>query len=1047
MTNAVIRYLLLACSLLAALGFTLAALHRLHVDTDIVRSMPGQEQVMRDALEIFENHPVHDQVAVDVDLGRAEPDQLVAVGQALEEKMRASGLFAEVGNRELSSLMPALLVQVSGHLPLLFSEQELQRDVAPRLKPEAVQQRVQELARSFQGMDGIGQAGLAAADPLGLRDLILAKLAPLAPTLHAKFYRGSLISADEQHLLVTARPLQPGSDTDQARLLAQLFQEAEEELLQPYQAQGLQASLTPVGAYRVALDNEEVIRHDVQLALLLSTFGIALLLFFTFPRPFLGLLSLLPSLVGSAAALLVYSFFFDSISILVLGFGGALISITVDFGITYLLLLDRPHITRGREVAQEVRAIGGRVALLTTVGAFLVLGLSGFPMFAELGIFTALGFLGTYLYVMLVFPYIFTELAPGPERPLPLRGLVRWLSSRGWAGAIFAALVFVFLLLFAKPVFHISLQDMSSVRTETRAADSRFTQTWGDVGARVYLMARANDLADLQEANDRLLVRLEEDLAADRIASVFSPSMVFPGPSRSEANQRAWHAFWTPERRAELQKTLAEAGLRSGFAQDAFMPFLAQLEPNYHVARVPVPPAFLRLLSVSQTVGQGGYVQFISLKPGSSYDPAQLFTRYSAETKIFDGPYFAKRLGEILFSTFLKGLALIVALVAFFHLLFSLSLRLTALTLLPPFFAFVCTLGTLKLLGHPLDIPALMLAIVIFGMGDDYSVYTVYGYQWYRSAEHPSYLLVRTTVFMAAASSLIGFGVLCFAEHSLLRSVGLTSVLGIGYSLLGAALLLPPLLKRQFENRPAALAATAPVKSVEQRVLQRYRLLEPYPRIFVRSKLALDPMFRDLPLVLASQQPVRTVYDIGCGFGLPGCWFLEQYPGCRIFGIDPDADRVRVAALATGAEGCIRQGWATDRPFFKECVDHVDMVLLMDMLHYLDDHSLTLCLEHARDSLGHGGLLLIRHSQKPKARRSWRWHLEDKRVRLAGHATFYRPPQELAALAQQLGFAVLMSELTRNDSELAWLLCRLDTPELPGTAGDAVEREQEAKTI
>ena len=54
---------------------------------------------------------------------------------------------------------------------------------------------------------------------------------------------------------------------------------------------------------------------------------------------------------------------------------------------------------------------------------------------------------------------------------------------------------------------------------------------------------------------------------------------------------------------------------------------------------------------------------------------------------------------------------------------------------------------------------------------------------------------------------------------------------------------------------------------------------------------------------------------------------------------------------------------------------------------------------------------------------------------------------ELAALAQQLGFAVLVSKLTRNDSELAWLLCRLDTPELPGTAGDAVEREQEAKTI
>ena len=101
-------------------------------------------------------------------------------------------------------------------------------------------------------------------------------------------------------------------------------------------------------------------------ALLLSTFGIALLLLFTFPRPWLGLLSLVPSLVGTAAALFVYSLIFRSVSILVLGFGGALISITVDYGISYLLLLDRRHETHGKAVARELQSIGGRIALLTT---------------------------------------------------------------------------------------------------------------------------------------------------------------------------------------------------------------------------------------------------------------------------------------------------------------------------------------------------------------------------------------------------------------------------------------------------------------------------------------------------------------------------------------------------------------------------------------------------------------------------------------------------------------------------------------------------------
>lgn len=1020
MKPAATRLLLLAVSVLVAAGLTLGALKRLHVDTDIVRSMPDQERVMRDALEIFANHPVHDRVAVDIALDTPAPDQLVALGQELEARMRASGLFAEVGSQEFGTAMPELLGRIPGYLPFLFSEEELEQKVAPRLGAGAVARRVETLARSLQGMEGIGQAGLVATDPLNLRELVLARLAPLAPGAGARFYRGSILSADGKHLLVSARPRLPGSDTEQARQLARFFEAAEEALRASRHGQSPAPRLNVVGAHRAALDNEEIIRHDVQLALFLSTTGIGLLLFFTFPRPFLGVLALLPSLVGTAAALFVYSLLFDSISILVLGFGGALISITVDFGITYLLLLDRPHATSGREVAHELRMIGGRMALLTTAGAFLVLSGSGFPMFRELGVFTALGFAGTYLYVTLIFPRIFNEMSPGPERPLPLRRLVQWLGTRGWAGALLALLLFCLLLPFARPVFHISLQDMSSVRAATREDEARFSATWSDGGTTVYLMIRAETLPALQRQNDALLQRVEEDMRAGRIHLAFVPSMLFPGPERSSANLAAWHAFWTPERRAHLQRELVGAGEGVGFTRDAFAPFFHLLSAEAMPAPPEPAPALLPLLSIRPADdGQGGYIQFIGLRPDNSYAPAALFERYGDSASIFDGPYFAQRLGEILFATFLRGLALIVAMVVLFHLLFSLNPRLTALTLLPPLFAFVCTLGTLRLIGHPLDIPALMLAIIIFGMGDDYAVYTVYGYQWYRDDKSPSYLLVRTTVFMAAASSLIGFGVLCFAEHSLLRSVGLTSVLGIGYSLIGACLLLPPLLRRHFDAR-ATLPPPAHA-SLHQRIVHRYRLLDPYPRIFVRCKLRLDPMFRDLPTLLPRDAAVHRVYDIGCGFGVPACWFLEYFPGCRVLGLDPDAGRVRVATLATGARGDMHRGLATDRPALAE---PMDVVLLLDMLHYLDGTALAETLALARDCLAPGGLVLIRHSQQPEGRRSWRWYLEDRRVRFLGQKTFYRSPTRLATMVEALGFAVLHSALTETDPELAWLLCR-----------------------
>ena len=90
--------LLLLLSLAAAAALSWAALTRLQVDTDIVHAMPRTEAVLRDAMAIFASHPVHDQIAVDLALDEAAPDRLLALGQALEARMRASGLFAQVGN-------------------------------------------------------------------------------------------------------------------------------------------------------------------------------------------------------------------------------------------------------------------------------------------------------------------------------------------------------------------------------------------------------------------------------------------------------------------------------------------------------------------------------------------------------------------------------------------------------------------------------------------------------------------------------------------------------------------------------------------------------------------------------------------------------------------------------------------------------------------------------------------------------------------------------------------------------------------------------------
>ena len=95
------------------------------------------------------------------------------------------------------------------------------------------------------------------------------------------------------------------------------------------------------------------------------------MLLFAFPRPLIGLLALLPSTVGMIAALFVCSFLFKSISMLAVGFGGAIMGFTVDLGITYLLFLDQPYETYGRKITRTVWS-AELLAVLTTVGSFLL---------------------------------------------------------------------------------------------------------------------------------------------------------------------------------------------------------------------------------------------------------------------------------------------------------------------------------------------------------------------------------------------------------------------------------------------------------------------------------------------------------------------------------------------------------------------------------------------------------------------------------------------------------------------------------------------------
>ncbi|MDY6793492.1 MAG: MMPL family transporter [Thermodesulfobacteriota bacterium] len=1008
-----------AVSALFCIGF-----YRLKIDTDIIKTLPESDPVISDAGYILMNHPARDQLVIDLFCESQDSDVLVEAGQFIEKKLMASGLFKSTGMKEIQNMVPELIFYILKNLPVLFTEGDLNNKVKPLLEPGQVASKLEENYSRLLHLDGIGQSELMAADPVGLRNIILAELLHLFPSQKAKVYRGQLLSSDGRHLLLTARPITSGTDTDFAREATKLIKKISLMLDEKYSGQENQFTLTPVGAYRAALDNEMLAKRDIKKAIIFSMIGIAVLLIIAFPRPYVGLLSFLPAVAGTMVAFFLFSLFNKSISALTIGFGGAIISITVDHGIAYLLFLDRHHQTSGRDASKEVWAVG-LLSTLTTVGAFLVLCISGFPILAQVGQFAAFGIACSFLFVHTIFPLIFPSMpAAKKNRTLPLMHVVKKVALSGGKYKAWGALVFAMVMVwFAKPVFQADLRSMNTISKETKAAEHLVTRVWGDVFSKIFLLTEEANVSRLQQKGDTLLKMLEHDKISGVLDAAFVPSMIFPGEERARENFSAWTRFWDSKRVKELKGAVEKVSADLGFAPNAFDPFYETIyQPDPHYGGI--PKKFYSILGILENKNPDGpkWIQLLTLTPGSAYQAEAFYTKYASgpTVKLFDPKFFSKRLGELLSFTFIKMVLIIGLSVALLCLFFFFDVILALVALAPVVFAFVCTLGTLKLLGHPLDIPGLMLSIVVMGMGIDYSLFFVRSYQRYLDEHHPSLGIIRMAVFLASASTLIGFGVLNTADHSMLKGAGLTSFTGIAYCLIGTFAILPPVLKYLFAQKQLPAETVKPgSKKHLYRILKQYRHREALVRLFVRYKLAFDPMFTELFNFIESPQKI---IELNSGYGLGAVCLLEIYPKAKVYGIEPDSQKARIASIVTGQRGFIK---CAKTPELPQPTDPVDCAVMIDTIQHLTDDELKLTLKRLNLQLCPGGSLLIRAAfPNQKAVFPILW-CENIWRKIMGIKPLYRSEDEIKQVLVRSGFEIQAVAPSAAGGKGQWFFARL----------------------
>jgi uncharacterized protein (DUF2062 family)/trans-aconitate methyltransferase len=201
---------------------------------------------------------------------------------------------------------------------------------------------------------------------------------------------------------------------------------------------------------------------------------------------------------------------------------------------------------------------------------------------------------------------------------------------------------------------------------------------------------------------------------------------------------------------------------------------------------------------------------------------------------------------------------------------------------------------------------------------------------------------------------------------------------------------------------------------------RRYLACSHFDWEFVRAKLRRDPLYRS---VFARLESIASgsVVDLGCGRGIVLALMATAEaarapaggPGPGMIGVEARTTAAATARTALGARARIE---IADLSAYEP--PPADAVLLLDVLHYLDDAVQRRLIALVARQLRPGGVVLVRETD---AAAGARFHVSRSAERLAAMARggwrqrfHYRPAAEWAALFESHGLRVSVQPMSRG---------------------------------
>jgi len=767
---------------------------RINFEEDISKILPDDKKIEK-LNSVFQNSKFADKLALAISLKDSlagpQPDSLVNFTDSFAAQIqnKLSPYISKLNCKVDDNMALELFGTINDHLPVFLTEKDY-TFIDSLIQPETVKQTLEADFRTLVSPSGIALKQMISKDPVGISFIGLRKIQQLQYDDNFELYDSYIVTKDQKHLLIFITPAFPSNNTGKNAELIHGLDNIIDSLTANYKS----ISVDYFGAAAVSLGNAEQLRKDTMLTQGITVLFLVVFIGFYFKRKRAPFLILIPVIYGALFSLSAIYFIKGSISVIALGTGSVILGIAVNYS---LHVFNHYRHTHSIEKTIADLAFPLTTGSLTTTGGFLCLEFVQSELLKDLGLFAAFSLIGAALCSLICLPHFIQTKKREAHTTHQLSFLDKIAAYKPERNKVIVLAIIILTIVFTfnagKVSFDSDMMHMNYMPAHLKKAESNLNVINQIALKSVYVVSEGKTLDEALRNNEQLSLKIDSLKQKNIVTKYSGVSSLIISDSLQKQRIAVWNNYWTLEKKRALFETLEKEGRTLKFSDAAFDNFKTLLNTSYHsIPAIELDDIRKKFLDdyISETPSGANAVTLIKVADQNKPAVYKSFENNSSLT-VLDKQYLADRMAEIINADF-RRIAFMSSILVFTVLLITYGrIELALVSFIPMFITWVWILGIMSIAGIQFNIINIIVSALIFGLGDDYSLFIMDGLlQEYKTGKK-NLSSFKSSVFLSAITTVAGLGVLIFAKHPALKSIAFISITGILCVVLIAQVMIP----------------------------------------------------------------------------------------------------------------------------------------------------------------------------------------------------------------------------------------------------------------